>query len=64
MIEHALAGKEFMVGGRFSVADLGVGAVTGFARMAELAELPPGVDAYVQRLEARPGLVAARARQS
>ena len=53
-----------MVGGRFSVADLGVGAVTGFAKMAELAELPPAVDAYVQRMEARPALIAARARQA
>jgi glutathione S-transferase len=64
VIEHALAGQEFMVGGRFSVADLGVGAVTGFAKMAELADLPPAVDAYVQRIEARPALVAARARQA
>jgi glutathione S-transferase len=63
VIEHALDGKEYMVGGRFSVADLGVGSVTGFAKMAELAGLPPAVDAYVQRLEARPALVAARARQ-
>jgi glutathione S-transferase len=64
VIEHALAGKDFLVGGRFSVADLGVGAVTGFAKMAELADLPAAVDAYVQRLEERPALVAARARQA
>ena len=64
VIARALGDGEFMVGGRFSVADLGVGAVTGFAKMAELAELPPSVDAYVQRMEARPALAAARARQA
>ena len=64
VIAHALGDGEFMVGGRFSVADLGVGSVAGFAKMAELAELPAAVDAYVQRLEARPALVAARARQA
>lgn len=60
-VAAALGDGEYLVGGRFSVADLGVGAVTGFARMAELAELPPAVDAYVQRMEARPALQAARA---
>jgi glutathione S-transferase len=64
VIGDALGEHEFMVGDRFSVADLGVGAVTGFARFAELAELPPVVDAYVQRMEARPALMAARARQA
>ena len=46
------------------MADLAVGAMTGFAKMAELAELPAAVDAYVVRMEARPALVSARARQA
>ena len=54
----ALGDNEFMVGGRFWVADLGVGAITGFAKMAEQAELPAAVDAYVLRMEARPALAA------
>ncbi len=64
VVAAALADREFLVDDRFSVADLTVGAVTGFAKMAELAELPATVDAYVVRLEARPALVSARARQS
>ena len=54
VVEDALAGGSFLVGDRFSVADLAVGAVLGFARMAELAELTPGLARYVDALEARP----------
>ena len=54
VVEDALAGGSFLVDGRFSVADLVVGAVLGFARTAELAELTPGLAAYVDTLEARP----------
>ena len=54
VVEDSLAGGSFLVGDRFSVADLTVGAVLGFARMAELAELTPGLASYVDALEARP----------
>ncbi|MDX6376965.1 MAG: glutathione S-transferase [Gaiellaceae bacterium] len=64
VVAAALDGREFLVDDRFSVADLSVGAVTGFAKMAELAELPDAVDDYVARMEARPALVSARSRQS
>jgi glutathione S-transferase len=64
VVAAALDGHEFLVDDRFSVADLSVGAVTGFAKMAELAELPDAVDDYVARMEARPALVSARSRQS
>ncbi len=54
VIEAALGDAEYLVGGTFSVADILVGSVLGFARTGELTELPAGVVAYVDRLEARP----------
>ena len=54
VVEEALAGGSYLVGNRFSVADIVVAAVLGFARMAELAELTPALAAYIDALEARP----------
>ena len=54
LIETALGDDDYLVGNTFSVADIVVGSVLGFARTGELTELPPGVVAYVDRLEARP----------
>ena len=54
VIEAALGGADYLVGNAFSVADIVVGSVLGFARTGELTELPAGVVAYVDRLEARP----------
>ena len=53
-IEGALGDDDYLVGNAFSVADIVVGSVLGFARTGELTELPDGVVAYVDRLEARP----------
>ena len=54
VIESALAGKQYLVDDSFSVADIVVGSVLGFARTAELTELPAGILPYVDRLDARP----------
>ncbi len=54
VVENALGDEEFLVGERFSVADVVVGSVLAFARTGELTELPAGVVPYVDRLEARP----------
>ncbi len=54
VIEAALGGAHYLVGNAFSVADIVVGSVLGFARTGELTELPSGVVSYVDRLEARP----------
>ena len=54
VIEAALGGADYLVGNAFSVADIVVGSVLGFARTGELTELPSGVVSYVDRLEARP----------
>ena len=54
VIETALGDGDYLVGNAFSVADIVVGSVLGFARTGELTELPAGVVPYVDRLEARP----------
>jgi glutathione S-transferase len=55
VVESALSGGDYLVGDTFSVADVVVGGVLTFARMSELVpELPPGIAAYVDGLEARP----------
>ena len=54
VIESALGSAEYLVDDTFSVADIVVGSVLGFARTGELTELPAGVVPYVDRLESRP----------
>lgn len=56
VIERALAdGREFLVGGRLTVADISVGYTLGLSTMAKLHHLiPPTVAAYEDRLRARP----------
>jgi glutathione S-transferase len=53
-IEHALDGQVYLVGERFSVADLVCGAVLIFARSTDLTDDMPNINAYLERLEARP----------
>ncbi|MGZ4360307.1 MAG: glutathione S-transferase C-terminal domain-containing protein, partial [Gaiellaceae bacterium] len=53
-VEHALDGREYLVGERFSVADLVCGAVLIFAKRAGLTDELPDIEAYLERLEARP----------
>jgi glutathione S-transferase len=62
VVEATLAGGDHLVGDGFSVADLVVGSVLGFARTAEITALSPGLTAYVDGLEARPARVRAYAR--
>jgi glutathione S-transferase len=53
-IEQALDGQQYLVGGRFSVADLVCGAVLIFARSTGLTDEMPNINAYLERLEVRP----------
>ena len=53
-VEQALDGHEYLVGDRFSVADLVCGAVLIFAKSGGLSDELPNIDAYLERLEARP----------
>jgi glutathione S-transferase len=54
VIEVALGDDEYLVDNAFSVADIVVGSVLGFARSSTLTELPAGIVPYIDRLEARP----------
>ena len=53
-VEQALDGHDYLVGGRFSVADLVCGAVLIFAKGSGLTDELPNITAYLERLEARP----------
>jgi glutathione S-transferase len=52
--EDALAGREFLLGDRFTVADVVTGDVIRFARFMELTDDFPNLNAYLERLDARP----------
>lgn len=64
-IDAALADREHLCAGRFTVADISVGYALMLADMLDLGgEFPPAVAAYWQRLQARPGYRAALAAQA
>ncbi len=54
VVADALGDDEYLVGNAFSVADIVVGSVLGFARAGELTALPAAITPYIDRLEARP----------
>ena len=59
-----IAKTPFLCGVRFSIADISVGYAVLLGRTLGLAEqMGPDIDAYWQRLEARAGFRAAKARQ-
>jgi glutathione S-transferase len=61
-VENALGAREFLVGDRFTVADLICGAVLSSGKRAGLTDPFPQVTAYVERLEERPARVRANER--
>ena len=64
VVEDALAGREYLVGDRFGVADLLVGAVLLFANRFDLVEGMPSIAGYLDRLDARPARQRALERAS
>jgi glutathione S-transferase len=54
VIEDALDDGDYLVGGRFTVADLVIAAVLLFGRRADLLTGFKAIDAYLERIEARP----------
>jgi glutathione S-transferase len=54
VIEGALKGRDYLVGGRFSAADLYVGAMLGWGMRFGAVEKRPAFEAYVAHLSQRP----------
>ena len=61
VVEKALEGKEFLVGDRFSVADVVIGSVVWWARSVGRIEKGSVLDVYGARLRKRPAAMRALA---
>jgi glutathione S-transferase len=59
IVEEALGPRDFIVGERFSAADIVVGAVLAFARRVGALEPSPALSRYLDALERRPAHRAA-----
>lgn len=59
LVEAALDGHDYLVGDRFSVADLVCGATLFFGKSAGLTEGLSSINAYLARLEERPARIRA-----
>ena len=59
-LEDALTGRDYLVGDRFSAADLYVGAQLGWGMMFGTVEKRPAFAAYFDRLSAREAYIRAR----
>jgi glutathione S-transferase len=60
-LETALAGRDWVLGGRFTVADVLCASILEGAHSRDLLQPWPGLRAYVQRGEARPAYARAAA---
>ena len=61
VLEKALDGHDYLVGNRFTVADILVSATLAAVRRLDVAELPPGLNAYLDAMDARPAKQRAEA---
>lgn len=59
VVEDELAGKEFLVGGTLTAADIVVGGVCQFGAFLGMNDGFPNIAAYLERLQARPAFQAA-----
>lgn len=61
VVDKLLADRDYLVGGTFSVADVCAGSALQYGRQLELTDGLANVNAYLDRLDARPALVRTRA---
>jgi glutathione S-transferase len=59
-LEAALARREYLVGDRFSAADVYVGSHIGWGMIFGTLEKRPAFERYFERLSSRPALIRAR----
>ena len=65
VLDGALAGRQYLIGDDFTIADLNVASVLSIAPMGSLDLAPtPNAAAWLQRCTARPALARAQARTS
>lgn len=63
-IESAIAGKDYVLGNTFSMADVVFGGTVAYMLMVKLIEPRPTLTAYAARLEARPASQRAKQRNA
>ncbi len=63
-MESAVAGKDFLLGSQFSMADVIFGGTLRYMMQFKMVDARPAFSEYVARLEARPALKAAEARNA
>ncbi len=63
-IDHAIAGRAFVLGDLFSIADVVFGGTLRYMARFGMLEATPEVQAYLDRLAARPALQRAEARNA
>jgi glutathione S-transferase len=61
-LEHAVGAGPWLLGERFSMADVTLGATIRYMLMFKMLDPRPALTAYVERLNARPANLAAAAR--
>jgi glutathione S-transferase len=59
VVEKHLGSNEYMVGGKFSVADIIMGGTLGFGAFLEMNDGFPNIGAYLGRIMSRPAAVKA-----
>ena len=60
VLEAALSGRDYLVGDRFTAADLYVGAHIGWGMSFGTIEKRPAFERYVERISTRPAAIRAR----
>jgi glutathione S-transferase len=59
-LESTLSGREYLVGDRFSAADVYVGSHVGWGMIFGTFEKRPAFERYFERLSSRPAAIRAR----